>query len=237
MLAAAILIVSAVFYFGTVGVLDRGIDANIMATSHRLIGAHGARPVSELAREIDREVGGGADRESAFFLVTSASGRRLAGNLTRWPEAGAPHERLVKRQVVHDGKPASARLIIRELPDGGLLYVGRDVEEEDVLRRLVWRALTAAAFVAFLLAIFAALLFRRQIETRISEIRDTANQIEAGNLMSRIKVSGDDEFARLGIDINRMLDRIEQLVEGVRHVSNAIAHDLRTPLADGGPWG
>lgn len=28
-----------------------------------------------------------------------------------------------------------------------------------------------------------------------------------------------------------MLDRIEHLVEGVRHVSNAVAHDLRTPLA------
>jgi signal transduction histidine kinase len=28
-----------------------------------------------------------------------------------------------------------------------------------------------------------------------------------------------------------MLDRIEHLMEGVRHVSNAIAHDLRTPLS------
>jgi signal transduction histidine kinase len=35
----------------------------------------------------------------------------------------------------------------------------------------------------------------------------------------------------LSRDINRMLDRIEHLMEGVRHVSNAIAHDLRTPLA------
>ena len=42
---------------------------------------------------------------------------------------------------------------------------------------------------------------------------------------------GNDEFARLGDDINRMLDRIEALMEGVRHVSNSIAHDLRTPLS------
>ena len=32
--------------------------------------------------------------------------------------------------------------------------------------------------------------------------------------------------------VNRMLDQIEQLVHGVRNVSNAIAHDLRTPLAE-----
>jgi hypothetical protein len=40
----------------------------------------------------------------------------------------------------------------------------------------------------------------------------------------------EDEFARLNRDINSMLDRIEHLMDGVRHVSNAIAHDLRTPL-------
>jgi signal transduction histidine kinase len=32
--------------------------------------------------------------------------------------------------------------------------------------------------------------------------------------------------------INGMLDQIEQLLHGVRDVSNAIAHDLRTPLAE-----
>jgi signal transduction histidine kinase len=31
-------------------------------------------------------------------------------------------------------------------------------------------------------------------------------------------------------DINSVLDRIEHLMNGVRHVSDAIAHDLRTPL-------
>jgi signal transduction histidine kinase len=76
-----------------------------------------------------------------------------------------------------------------------------------------------------------ALVFRRHIAARIGEIRSTARKIEAGDLMSRISISGDDEFARLSVDINRMLDRIETLVDGVRHVSNAIAHDLRTPLA------
>src|SRR5262249_6773248 len=66
---------------------------------------------------------------------------------------------------------------------------------------------------------------------RIAAIRRTAREIEAGDLSRRIPVTGtDDEFTRLGSDINRMLDRIQRLMEGVRHVSNAVAHDLRTPL-------
>jgi signal transduction histidine kinase len=91
-------------------------------------------------------------------------------------------------------------------------------------------ALYAAAAVSLVLVVIGAWLFRHQIEQRIGGIRHTAYEIEAGNLGKRIQVSGDDEFARLGVDINRMLDRIEQLMNGVRHVSNAIAHDLRTPL-------
>jgi signal transduction histidine kinase len=78
--------------------------------------------------------------------------------------------------------------------------------------------------------VIGALLFRHQIEKRIGEIRRTAHRIEAGDLTQRIPVSSDDEFGRLSVDINRMLDRIGHLMDGVRHVSNAIAHDLRTPL-------
>jgi signal transduction histidine kinase len=47
-----------------------------------------------------------------------------------------------------------------------------------------------------------------------------------------MEVSGgrQDEFALLHRDVNEMLDRIELLMHGVRHVSDTIAHDLRTPL-------
>src|SRR5260370_41172634 len=65
----------------------------------------------------------------------------------------------------------------------------------------------------------------------MAAIRHTALEIEAGDLSRRIPVlDADDEFTRLNRDINRMLDRIQRLMEGVRDVSNAIAHDLRTPL-------
>jgi hypothetical protein len=43
---------------------------------------------------------------------------------------------------------------------------------------------------------------------------------------------GGDELDTLSRTINGMLDQIEQLFHGIRDVSNAIAHDLRTPLAE-----
>ncbi|HEX4052519.1 MAG TPA: HAMP domain-containing sensor histidine kinase [Steroidobacteraceae bacterium] len=231
MLAATILLISAVFYFGTVGVLDRSIDGKIDAISNRLVRTYGARPISDLGREINQELNDGIDSDTEIFLVTSPSGHAIVGNLSRWPETSTPRGQLVNREIIRNGKPALARLIIRNLPGGSTLYVGRDLAEQRSIRELVLHALDAAAAVALVLVLIGAYLFRRQLDARIGDIRHTACAIEAGDLKSRIALSGDDEFARLSVDINRMLDRIEQLMNGVRHVSNAIAHDLRTPLS------
>ncbi len=231
MLAATILVISAVFYYGTVGVLDRSIDGKIDSISQRLVESYGKRPPSDLLAEITQELNDGIDSDTEIFLVTDASGKPLVGNLSHWPNQTAPRGQLIDRDVIRNGKPSSARLIIRPLPQGRTLYVGRDLSEQRSIRQLVLHALDAAAVIALVLVALGAYVFRRQLEARIHEIGQTTRAIEAGDLKSRIAISGDDEFARLSIDINRMLDRIEQLMAGVRHVSNAIAHDLRTPLS------
>ena len=67
---------------------------------------------------------------------------------------------------------------------------------------------------------------------RIAAINDTIAQIMKGDLARRMPTdeSGDD-FDQLAGNLNRMLDRISSLMDGVRQVSDNIAHDLRTPLA------
>ena len=53
----------------------------------------------------------------------------------------------------------------------------------------------------------------------------------AGDLSGRLEVTGTgDEFDRLADSLNAMLDRIEQLLYGLKDVSDNIAHDLKTPL-------
>ena len=112
-----------------------------------------------------------------------------------------------------------------------MLVVGRDLHDVREMEQLLVRALLVGGVAALLLAVGGAALVRRQLEHRMAAIRHTALEIEAGDLSRRIPVlDADDEFTRLNRDINRMLDRIQRLMEGVRDVSNAIAHDLRTPL-------
>ena len=230
LVAEAILVASGVFYFGTIGVMDQRIDGKIAAISNRLMDSFKNRPIEDLAKQIELELHDGIDSDTEIFLVVSAAGQRVVGNLTEVPAATRPLGQVVTDDVVREGKRATGRLIVQQLPDGGFLYVGRDLAEQRSISDLVIKSLLAGAGASLLVLVIGALVFRHQIEKRIGEIRRTAHRIEAGDLTQRIPVSSDDEFGRLSIDINRMLDRIGNLMDGVRHVSNAIAHDLRTPL-------
>jgi len=227
---ASIAAVSAVFYSGTIGVLDQNIDGKIMAQAERLMASASDGRRTTLEAEVRRQLGDGVDSDREILQLVDPDGARLAGNLTSWPALDGEDD-MVTATVERNGRSAPARLYLRPTSAGGMLIVGRDLSEEDAVRDVIWRALLAGVCVSLMLTIGGAMLFRRSIEGRLGEIRRTAAQIEAGDLSPRIPVTGNDEFALLNRDINRMLDRIELLMDGIRHVSNAIAHDLRTPLS------
>lgn len=231
LVVVSISIVCAVFYFGTIGVLDRSVDRKLTLLSERLAALYEQGGSSRTTAEIAHLLTDRTDSDTEIFLLVDADGRRVAGNLSSWPDLGSPVGRLLHRDVTREGRRVPARMLIRDLAGGARLFVGRDMEEGKSIRTLVLRSLAYGGGVAILLVVAGAWLFRRQLEARIGQIRRTAGEIEAGDLSRRIPVSSEDEFGLLSRDINRMLDRIEHLMEGVRHVSNAIAHDLRTPLA------
>ena len=231
LVSVSIALVSVVFYFGTIGVLQQSIDGNIVSIANHEAKIYGSRPLNELSQEITRQLTDSINSDTEIFLVLSASGQRIAGNLEVWPDDAAPVDRLITTKVIRNDKPSLARLMITPLSNGARLMVGRDMALQELIGHLVWRSLASGAVLSIVLVVGGAVYFRYQIGRRIADIRRTAMEIEAGDLTQRIPVLSNDEFGLLNMDINRMLDRIEQLMEGVRHVSNAIAHDLRTPLS------
>ena len=224
-------VISAAFYFGTVGVLERSTDGKLVSLSKRLAEHFDSRGDDGLRQEIQQLLADGIEQDTEVYLLVAPDGRKMVGNIYGWTQKSAPLDSLTDLAVMRNGRPSLSRLLPRLLGDGSILVVGRDLQDQREIERLVWHSLLAGGAAALMLAIGGALLFRRQIEHRVGAIRRTALQIEAGDLSRRIPISDvEDEFARLNRDINRMLDRIEHLMDGVRHVSNAIAHDLRTPL-------
>jgi hypothetical protein len=83
-----------------------------------------------------------------------------------------------------------------------------------------------------LFALLGAWLLRHALQARMRPVFATTAAIAGGDLSSRVALSGrGDEFDRLAQTLNTMLERIATLMAGVRGVSDAIAHDLRTPIA------
>jgi signal transduction histidine kinase len=88
---------------------------------------------------------------------------------------------------------------------------------------------TVALILAF--GLLGGGLMSRNMLARLDSINRTSGEIVAGNLTRRVPVSGaQDEFDVLAENLNRMLDRIERLMKGLREVTDSVAHDLRTPL-------
>lgn len=232
LVVAAAAIISTMFYFGTVGVLSQGIEAKYVSISNRLIGAFQAGGRPRLQQEIQRLLDDGIDSDTEVYLLTDAEGHVIGGNVSAWPLDTTPLDRFTDQNIIRAGRPSTSRLLPRRLSNGDILVVGRDMADQSEIASLVWKSIGGSAAVTILLAIAGATAFRRQVDARLAAIRRTARQIVTGDMSSRIPPSSrEDEFARLSEEINQMLDRIHHLMDGTIRVSNAIAHDLRTPLS------
>jgi signal transduction histidine kinase len=168
-----------------------------------------------------------------ILLLTDASLHPVAGNLSTWPETVSPEPGNYNVQL-NLGKygPESALVHVATLGQYKLL-VGRDNLFFKPLQTRFWYGLTVAVAVLLIAGLLVGVITRQALLARINHIRQTIPAIIHGDLKHRLPTQlHDEELNTLSQTINGMLDQIEQLVHGVRNVSNSIAHDLRTPLAE-----
>jgi signal transduction histidine kinase len=168
-----------------------------------------------------------------ILLLTDAALRPLAGNVPAWP-AGVPAKAgSYTTPIDLDHHPTMVTLVRTELPGGYNLLVGRDVARLVPVMTRFWYGLAAAIGVLLVSGVLGGILIRRALLSRVHSIGQTVTAIMHGELSHRLPTgTGSDELNTLSVTINRMLEQIEQLVHGVANVSNAIAHDLRTPLTE-----
>jgi signal transduction histidine kinase len=231
LVAITMLAALAIVYMQTVGVLQQRMVRQVTTSVQQLMVRYDARGADGVAGEIGFALSDGRNSDNEIYLLTDREGRKLAGNLDQVPSMTPDAGDGVHRRVVRSGQSAIGYLVVRHLPDGGLLVVGHDLRDQESIESLVASASAAAGIVAVLLLIGGTFVFRQELERSVGAVRRTAARIAAGELQERVAPSGqEDEFALLENDINAMLDRIQSLMDGVRHVSNTIAHNLRTPL-------
>jgi signal transduction histidine kinase len=173
-----------------------------------------------------------------FYLVIDGHGHKIAGNLAHWPERlGQGEEWLDFRQTFDEltGRGQTYDFVGAsiEFPGGERMLVARHYPDISEYLRLTLTVLLQAMLATIVLGAIGAGLLAMILERRIEAINDSIASILSGDLSQRIPVasgSGDDDFQRLIVNFNSMLDRIAQLMENLKQLSDNIAHDLRTPL-------
>lgn len=209
------------------------IDREV-ALLRRLDRSQGFRAVIFAVDRLARQPGPG------IYFLGDPTGQMIVGNVNEVPlnvlrEPGTysfNYER--QRPFIEEGEEQrEGNAVVRSLvlDSGLLLVVGRDVVER--------RGFTAIIFQGFLFGVAGILIFSMiaggltavRVLRRIDSISSTSKKIMSGNLSERVPVTKrNDEFDGLATSLNLMLDRIEQLLQGLKEVTDNVAHDLKTPL-------
>ncbi len=177
---------------------------------------------------------------SSLYLVTTFTGQALAGNVTAlapgildnpgWTETA--YRRLDEAESPKKPEHTHEALVrVFQLPGGFRLLVGRDLEERERLYRIVLAAGRWSVAIVIVLGLAGGLFVSRRVLARVDAMTETTKTIMDGDLGERLPVAGTgDELDRLAQNLNAMLERIEALMQGLKEVSDNIAHDLKTPL-------
>lgn len=207
----------------------------------RIESNQGIRALAFALDRLSRQPGPGV------YYLGDASGQYLLGNMTEVPPdvlitpgvysfdydrpdpldaAGGPAPR-------PPGPKRSGVAVVRsvELANGMRLVVGRDVVERRGYSAIILQSFLVGVLGIIGFSVVAGGFTARRVLKRIDTIRDTSTKIMSGNLSERVPVTRrNDEFDGLATNLNAMLDRIEQLLQGLKEVTDNVAHDLKTPL-------
>ena len=207
---------------------DQIIEAEITGLSEQYQRL-GVRGLGESV--ISRSLHGG----QALYLLSDAAHRPIAGNLDSWPPMTARPGEFVEfdyeRRVNGIPEKRRARGRLFTLTGNFDLLVAQDVHDRDLIQRMFTTTLPWTVVLILLMGLAGGALMSRNMLRRLDSINRTSGEIIAGDFTRRVPVSGSgDEFDALALNLNRMLDRIERLMKGLREVMDSVAHDLRTPL-------
>ena len=222
-------------YWTSADFVERQTETTLDAEISGLAEQYAQRGLSGLVQIVAARSAG--DRgDGMLYLIATADGRPLAGNISGWPAGASPSDSSLSFQIEVPSKgrgeshPARAKLFV--IPDGYRLLVGRDIGDAAAFRDRIKTTLIWSGLLALAIGLVGGTVMSRNMLRRVEEVNRTAERVIAGNLSDRVPRLGTaDEFDQLSANLNSMLDQIERLMAGMREVTDNVAHDLKTPLA------
>ena len=233
--SVSVLLLLGFIYWSTAGYMVRQTEATIDAEITGLTESYDQSGLLGLSKIISERLSQ-KKTDPSLYLLTDAQFKPIIGNLEKWPEEQPSDQGWLSFHVDsgthHAAEQHKALARIFPLQGKFHLLVGRDVHNLEEIQSLIREALFWGLMITVVLALGGGTMMSRSMMHKIEMINDTCHRIMEGDLTQRIPRSGgDDDFDKLIGTLNRMLAQIENLMQGVKQVTNNIAHDLRTPLS------
>lgn len=229
-LLVGLLAMGGFFYWETVGYLTRQIDGALQADVRSFANEDRPALLARLSRSLQTDLG-----EGKAYAIFTPAGTRVTGNIPSIPSASGTIDGPVslKLRIDSPGPPhdEAVRLVTERLGNGDLLFMGRSTRSLNEVREIVSHAMLLAVLPALSLSLIGGVIVSRSTSRRIQAVRQACQSIMLGAFDLRLPVNRrQDDFDRLSVIVNTMLDEIERLVAEVKGAGDAVAHDLRTPL-------
>lgn len=218
-------------YNRTDHLFDRRIEARLDDRERNLFFGYRNDGINGLVKSINEEIDTGVARGGVILLI-DRSGLKLAGNVDAWPPTLGP-TRWTEMRLYPEEETSAAMFALRtfDFPSGHRLVIGTTIDDRNRMRDSLAEALIAALLLAVPIGFIAGLMLLRFATRRIEDVSAVTARIAAGDVSHRLEARGEGEaLAGLTETINSMLERIEELVNQMRLVTDALAHDLRSPL-------
>ncbi len=224
----------AFIYWSTAAYMLKQNDITIILEIRGLIDHYQEKGLAGLSENIQKRLSNKPVGSSVYLLADSKY-KPLVGNLSDWPHVMADNDGWLNLNIEFVDQNTKQIHQIRArafaLYDGYKLLVGRDIYLLKKTEKLIIQSLIWGLLLTLLLAGIGGGMVSHSMLRRIEEINHTSQEIMSGDLSKRIPtLKNNDEFDELANNLNKMLDRIEALIKDVQHLSDNIAHDLRTPL-------
>jgi len=126
----------------------------------------------------------------------------------------------------------SAQVVVPVVTERGTVVVRTSISGGDLRRGVATAWLTFAGLGAVLMtiAVVGADRLGRRVSAPVSELAAVAHRLRAGELDARAVPRGPVETVELGEALNRLADRIGELLTAEREAVADLSHRLRTPV-------
>ena len=229
-----------IFYLMITSLFQERTDRDLLEQVRIFTAMLNVNGVEAVERFAEQEAQASGEKKIFFRLLYPTGISFSSSNMSSWRDIGVTRASIddimdgasyVYETISLPHKKQRVRIIYSAIGSGIILQLGYSMENITGFFQAFQKVFIPGMLALIIMSAGAGWFMARRALAGVDAVTRTARNITAGRLEDRVPVPGKgDEVDQLANTFNAMLDRIEQLVSGIKEISDNVAHDLKSPI-------